>query len=343
MASRELLAVVIGAGASFDCAGADTGEVNEDFRPPLVKHLFDVRHSFNQVLKKYPKAEQLSADIRARVRRNIGLETILREMQTRNSVTLRKQYWQVPLYLRDLFWQVSNSFVGYGGTRFDHLVTAIENSDYERVHYITLNYDLFLERSLQTLYGIQFPNLDSYVQRNRRWSLVKLHGSVNWGRRTKPQPQGISHIIPFLDSLDRDLELEDKVSFCNIVDGGCETDGRLYYPAIAVPIEGKTEFSCPLGFVEETGEFLTWCTDFLVIGFSALDAHVLDLFTKVQRVRKITVVNGTRDSATEALQRITAANEKFGRLSEFADTEPMFDGTFRDFSNQGRLEHFLSK
>jgi hypothetical protein len=339
-----MLAVIIGAGASCDCADAETGEVNEDYRPPLVKDLFRVRRSFNALLKKYPKAEQLSTDIRARLRQNIGLETILKEMQSRKSLTLQKQYWQVPLYLRDLFLQVSNTFVAFGGTRFDHLVTVIENSDYENVFYITLNYDLFLEQSLRSLYGADFCNLDMYVEDSRDWSLVKLHGSVNWGRRVRPQPPPNStQLVPYLDSLLSALELDEEVCFCNRTDGRPEEDGTLYYPALAVPIEGKTNFSCPSAFVEQAREFLRCCTDFLVIGFSALDSHVLDLFKVVQHVRKIKVVNGSGESGTDALQRIAGVNDKFGRLSELADTEPMFDGKFRDFLEQGRLEKFLSQ
>jgi hypothetical protein len=47
------LTIVIGAGASYDCADGKTGaEINDQYRPPLAKDIFGTK--FNKILSRYP-------------------------------------------------------------------------------------------------------------------------------------------------------------------------------------------------------------------------------------------------------------------------------------------------
>jgi hypothetical protein len=50
------------------------------------------------------------------------------------------------------------------------------------VVFITLNYDLILDRVLAAA-DPHLPSPTWYVQPERKWSLIKLHGSVNWYRQ----------------------------------------------------------------------------------------------------------------------------------------------------------------
>ena len=58
------LLVILGAGASYDCASGNGGALHEELRPPLVTQLFENRYSFTRILHNYPLAEQAAADIR---------------------------------------------------------------------------------------------------------------------------------------------------------------------------------------------------------------------------------------------------------------------------------------
>jgi hypothetical protein len=68
----------------------------------------------------------------------------------------------------------------------------------EVAEFVTLNYDLFLDRALE-IYG-SASGMDWYVDRSRMFRLYKLHGSVNWGRRLLGVPPGSlgSGVDPFV-------------------------------------------------------------------------------------------------------------------------------------------------
>src|SRR5262245_12368851 len=93
------IAVLLGAGASFDCADPDLNELNNEFTPPLAVDLFRNKPSFNNILTKYPKAEALSADIRSAVLAKKNLEEVLRGLQDSSDLITRRMFFQVPLYL----------------------------------------------------------------------------------------------------------------------------------------------------------------------------------------------------------------------------------------------------
>lgn len=331
------LAVILGAGASHDCVQPGKNEVRAQYRPPMVEQLFDPRPgSFNPILNNYPKARALSSFILSKVGQGVSLEAILRDLESDPNVHVKRQYWQVPLYLQELLGEVSVHYVVSGGTKFDELVFQIERSKYDELLYVTLNYDLFMERALENLYGVVFNNLNAYVQ--KKWSFVKLHGSVNWGQRILNDDQRQGHVLPFLDSLDSNLELHDEIVLLPRYQIRERTDGHLYYPALAVPVEGKRLFSCHLSLVDRTQTFFSSCQDFLFIGFSARDVHVLQLLTRIQKVRKFAVVNGGEKPAQIALQFIVLANHEF-HLS----TSPWVTHMgFREFVASGELEKFLS-
>jgi hypothetical protein len=47
------------------------------------------------------------------------------------------------------------------------------------VCFVTLNYDVMLDRRLQGHHPL-LSTFDDYISKDKNWSLVKLHGSVNW-------------------------------------------------------------------------------------------------------------------------------------------------------------------
>jgi hypothetical protein len=178
------LVVVIGAGASHDCA-SDPAKRREDRRPPLVKDLFG--KDFDYLLGRYPLAQAAADEIRQAIdpesKDALQLEDYLREQMrdsTDSYTSLR--YRQIPLYLQDLLFAVGN-VTGEGYTTEPSNYNALNNAvlKLDDVLYLTLNYDTLLDDRLFNYRKLE--TLDSYVTPDSSFALVKLHGSVNWGRR----------------------------------------------------------------------------------------------------------------------------------------------------------------
>ena len=152
---NKILTIVIGAGASHDCVDdARNRDLHpQEFRPPLVRHLFNRGRGTDPILHAYPGAEALADQIRSTVSRGENLETFLRQCESSPHPQVRKQYRQVPLYLQRYLYLVSRQWGAIGGTKFDTLVRAVATSEYDHVLYLTLNYDQLLERALTKFYG----------------------------------------------------------------------------------------------------------------------------------------------------------------------------------------------
>ncbi len=337
----DTLTVILGAGASFDCIKKGVTDFNQDYKPPLVKDLFEFRPSFNAILRKYPRAEALSEEIRTKLAAGTGLETLLRQLSSEDNFAIKKQYWEIPLYLQELLGEVSNHFVRFGGTKFDTLVREIARSAFKETLFLTVNYDLFLDNALKLMHGTTFSTIDSYCPTGGGWSLIKLHGSVNWGRKLLTPHNPNPNSVELLNSLEGEIDLEDKI---HVLRGHQESsrviEKEFFYPSLAVPIEGKDEFACPEEHVEKAASFLKFCSNFLIIGFSALDEHVLKQLGVVEYVRKVMVVNGSTESSMEAIKRIASKNMKFSYEDH---TDCLYNGGFGDFVASGELDRFLAR
>ena len=200
---------------------------------------------------------------------------------------------------------MSQRFIRSGSTRFETLVWDLMKSSYDRLMFLTLNYDLFLGKALSVYEGgWQAKNTASYLfERHSRWSLIKLHGSVNWGRELLNQPSTENEAVRVMDAMNEEPQFSTTV---NVLLGHTDAhrflNGKFHYPALAVPIEGKQEFVCPKNHLAQADKFLRECTDFLIIGFGALDQHVLGLLENVPSVNKLMVVCGNLASSKEVLR-----------------------------------------
>lgn len=360
MPEGRKLTVVVGAGASYDCAVGLSTEANVDYKPPLVNKLFQSRKSsFSQILKRYPGAEGLAPYIRTRLQRKEGLETILKELASTENKILRRQFLEVPLYLQDLLYEVSENYETTGGTAYSELVRAIEASSYDRILYLTVNYDLLLEKDLQRTYRVTFKELADYTHDDLRWDLIKLHGSVNWGRQIDTGQGGEFDPLTALDLAGDKLQYAGDICVLNRKkrqgDGvGYFKKNRVtaWYPALSVPIEGKTDFNCPENHIEKAKAHLAGCTDFLVIGFSASDPPVLDLFSNVPEVEKLKIVNGNAKAGWAALEQFVRHSNAFRqreindrRLISIYPTSPLvssFGGGFSSFVASDDFKRFFS-
>jgi hypothetical protein len=368
------LFIVLGAGASYDCVALKTDadepdpsvtRVNVQYRPPLAKDLFSSGHAFDEILRKYPLATALSEEIRSRLRKsseeqNATLEEILNELQSSPSLDTRRQVWEIPLYLQELLWTMSDKYVETGGTKFHTFVRRVLDSSFDRVLFLTLNYDLLLDRAISDHTRQKFLTMESYSPSGRKWALVKAHGSVNWGKPITNHtiPRGASSAIAeyqFISTLNSEPEFsEDTVvlhrdrvpwhlSFEPEFRFG-EVPGNFLYPWMALPAKGKKEFFCLEQQVQHAKSFLSRCTHFLFLGFSGLDPHVIGLFREVQRpAQKLMVVCGGKEHARKTWQKLLQANTKLIPHQHIGqDDELLSDLGFSRFVESDAFQDFLN-
>lgn len=285
--------VILGAGASHDLMSADDELVSADtnYKPPLTESVFSIQASFQTILDRYPDAGALVESIRIQPK-DKSLEAVLREYSDSTSEHRARQFREVPLYIQELFGEISARYAVRQPRNYTHLVNHLLE-EFERVAFVTLNYDLFLEKVLQVpSLGGGLHGLDWYVQ--PQWLLAKLHGSVNWGRRIRAYSESIRADRRTVKS--RELNVEGKTQHYLTLIGQTELKDNLEgvieilenyryrwlgdvpcYPALVVPVEEKYEFVCPREHVEQLSEFLRECKNILVIGCSGKDQDLLDL------------------------------------------------------------------
>lgn len=308
--TEHTLTVVLGAGSSYDCAGGET-PVRSDprHRPPLAKDLFSP--AFETILARYPKVGARADEFRTKLAKGQSFEDIFRKVL--ESAYRNGAIWpyQVPLYLREVLWTVSDDYL-QGSSKFDTLVRSVLESKFRQVLFVNLNYDLFLERALTDYDGHDFNDLGSYSPASKRWFYVKPHGSVNWGSILENCPtDGAGVLRPSLlkeaPVLSKDLipVMWSRWSGDFYTPGG--NPPGFPYPRIIVPANEPKEFICPENQVQMAKRFMGECDHFLLIGFSGHDSHIVDLLKHIPDASRVVIVSG--GDATEVLQRLRSRIE----------------------------------
>jgi len=343
-----MLAVVVGAGASKDCvADMPITEIDSNWTPPLTAALFDARTPFNRILSKYPKANALSEIIRTRLKNSENLEDILKDLMSSDNLQVKKQVWAVTFYLQVLLWTVSEKFVISGGTKYDTLVQRLLTSNVGQVLLFTLNYDLFLDRAISTFDDVQFNSMDDYCLATKKWSLIKAHGSVNWGRRLLNGRSDSRQPDLVLGSLDQEPSLSSEVEVLNVQLSDLQkyqqsSDGGVLFPALALPAAGEKDFVCPKQHLAKAEKFFAECKKFLFVGFSGLDPHVLGLFAEPSEVARLVIVNGSKAAGNNLNTKLCSVNGQFKSAYFSRSGALVFDGGFRLFMESTDFEELIS-
>ncbi len=286
---------------------------------------------------KYPGALSLASTIVTKIAQGESLEHILRSMLNDGDEHVLHRLGQVPFYFQELFGEISGKYAA-DPVNYSRLLTEILGSTYEKVALVTLNYDLFLEKALASVEQGRVNSLDAYIQPNRKWMLVKLHGSVNWGRLVPGEARtGSDHAatlelassIPFEKSRpDRIYQLSDHHERWR--------DNKFLCPAMILPQEGKYDYLCPEPHVTALTEFLPSCRNFLIIGVSGKDDDLLRLLEGgVHICERVAIVGGS--DVAEVRDRFYSTVPQFlgGQV------ELRHDG-FSSFILTGQLDAFLS-
>ena len=150
---KEKLVVILGAGASRGCLGNGiAGHANNQWLPPLAKELFDQR--FDPLLRGFIRLAAHLDDVRTVLSsEDSNFEKCLQDFYRSAERSGDRWPLDIPLYLRELLWTVSDEYLE-GSSKYDTLVQRALGSSFEKVMFLNLNYDLFVERHCGTAIGI---------------------------------------------------------------------------------------------------------------------------------------------------------------------------------------------
>src|SRR5260370_30458401 len=193
--SSRKLAVILGAGASRGCLGNGiAARASDQWLPPLANELFDRR--FDPLLTRFIRLAAHLDDVRIVLSsEGANFEKCLLDFYRSAERSGDRWPLDIPLYLRELLWTVSDEYL-QGSSKYDTLVQRVLGSPFERIMFLNLNYDLFVENALRNCNRHLFDSVRSYIPPNKKWLLINPHGSVNWARILEKCPQHASDDLP---------------------------------------------------------------------------------------------------------------------------------------------------
>lgn len=330
------LVVILGAGASRG-AGGPWG----DLPPPLTVDLFD-KADYGDLLQKYDLAHQAGRYIAEECASDdaISIEQVLHALRHSEHVHHRRMAYAVPPYLQHLLHSVSASH--YRDVyRYDRLIERLLRLPY--VCFMTLNYDVLLDRRLAAHHPLN--DFEHYISEDKNWSLIKLHGSVNWVYEV-PYP-----LDPYPPT--EEMRIEDQALRCYPPDADLESiqgsvGGLDRYPALAIPEGSEDRLVIPSRHEWWISDRLQAAPtiDLLVIGYSGLDIEILKMLKSIETPFRLrTFVNQSFITAAQVRERFDnaglksvwteVANGDFGEWEEAGGLDKLvrqFGGPYPDAS-----------
>ncbi len=344
-----MLLVIFGAGASYDSAASylPKKSAHESARLPLADQMFDDRASFAEALRLFPACQPIIPFLRHR-QESTTVESILERLQAEATKTPQgyREMAAIRYYLQWMLWDCEHEWdkIHKGVTNYKALLYLIRQNrrDSSPVCLVTFNYDTMLEVELPTVEA-QVTCISDYVH-GSEYKIFKIHGSVNWGRRIEPLPLKELHTLGDAQIANEVIRLapqifEQKLVSNNYVFAGNgvvrKVDDRAIFPAIAIPVETKLDFECPLDHVEVLKKHLPQTSKLLVIGWRATDAPFLELLRAhlPPHISAMTVA-GSREEAENVVENFGSAGI---RRKEFLCSNSGFTG----FIQSGEAESFL--
>jgi len=353
--TEKKVCVILGAGASYDVWGPGTHVINAEYKPPLTSTVFNMSNNvYSNIIGSYPGAEYL-ANMLAEyaISGEKGIEDYLRHyVEHPTNEIMRRFFKQVPGYLRDLFHQVSDSYVSQPSS-YIRLFNDLHVEHEHSILFIVLNYDNLLEQALQKYPGFYFDDITHYIEASRPVKVIKLHGSINWVKslgKWSGDRAPKDTWINFVDDYDIFQPIEEsEIQILSIAGNICNytgTERMLYYPIMTAPLAGKDirKTVCPLSHMEAATEFLSDCHKFLIIGTSGLDEDLKEfLYTSINHRQNpdpevVIVNNDTQPHVTDNVVR------QFGE-SVFKDLYALrslqsYKGGFRNYLASQEFQKF---
>ena len=346
--------VIFGAGASYDSAPSyiprslySKGSTVENSRPPLADELFENRPEFADAIARFPACQPVIPYLRNPAA-GTSVEQALEQLQVQAEKYPPglRQLTAIRYYLHFIIWECETRWerIHKGVTNYATLLDQIERRrrPLEHVCLVTFNYDRMLESAFRTVVGIKIGTLADYVD-SMDYKIIKLHGSVNWGRPIDETPakkeleqvfledeipNAVIRLSPVLQ-ISRDYRITYNCPMSKL------EGNTVVYPALAIPLEKKLDFECPDYHLAVLRKCILETTKLLVIGWRATDAPFLKLLSEnLPQQKLVMVVAGGQKQADEVLERMGNAGIK-GK--EFRRTE----SGFTDFILGHKADEFL--
>lgn len=351
-----MLLVIFGAGASYDSVphlpppapGASaqnnwtptvqrTPSAYEQFRPPLANQLFEDRSLFVDAMQAFPECMPIIPLLRGVLPVEQQLAAL--ELQEKTYPARRSQLLAIRFYLHTVLWQCQMQWQTHhkGINNYATFLDAIErwrHENGETVCCVTFNYDTMLEAAMTQVLGLSFDHFGRYIT-DPRYQLVKLHGSIDWGLEVEipSAPTSARQLLEQAESLRvsaRFRKADLNVTF---------DDRTAGFPALAIPVEKKSEFMCPPDHIQVLGNSLSRVTKIVTIGWRATEQHFLKMLherlTGVSDDVDVMIISGNSAGANETLKN-------FGMHTASSGKRALLDNGFTGLIGQiGYLEGFL--
>ena len=245
----------------------------------------------------------------------------------------------VRFYLQRLIAQCSDrwSHLAHGATNYHALVDTLDEHarlNDDSVLYVTFNYDTMMELAITDEMKIPFGSVDDYIAHDRA-KLFKLHGSCHWGHQVEYPP---------LTQATSAEELYIEKAFEVVVSPTIELHefpraSYSYIPALAVPVQDKAQFECPLAHIDKLVELLPRVSRVLVIGWRGMEAHFMRLLQDNlrRRLERLLIVCNSPEDGYEVSMRLDSACED---LSILYSVESALG--FSDLVSSSELDEFLA-
>ena len=302
----DLLAI-LGAGASHDALREGAAS------PPLTKDLFS--NDYDEDQRSFPGVDGLRDTILARMRQGRSLEEILGDLAANEAQDIRRQIFEVPIYLKVILGKYAGSRPG----TYDTLITLAQERELS-VTFVTTNYDTLIDKAIRRRYGMDgtIASISDYIHSDRRWNYIKLHGSVNWGYQTQIPESQLTNTHQWISEYLKkvrygEVEYDKQVELLD-ADAMLAKNGRLIYPALAIPTNQKMDFICPEEHVYFLHSALRADPSILVIGHRGQDATLMNILKSVPRFSKkpFCVVDPSEEHGLEAARLFAKATTRRG-------------------------------
>jgi hypothetical protein len=311
----------------------------DEFRPPLANQLFDNRQAFVAAMQNYGDCKPLVNLLRGDVRVEQKLAKF--EEQAKAFPRRRRQLVAIRYYLQQMLWECEARWRAEhrGITNHATFLDQVERWRFEKrekVCLVTFNYDTMIEHAMEQELGFRFDHFGRYIT-DERYSLIKLHGSVDWGRAilVPASPRSTQQVLDETEALMLSDGYE-KVSGTPVR----FADGRIGFPALAIPVENKSEFVCPPEHLKALADVIPQVTKIISIGWRGTEQNFLNMLrsplTGLKGGVDLMVVSGDVEGVRQTNINLGLVNPRPGR--RYPTIIAGFSGLIR---NIDQLEQFL--
>jgi hypothetical protein len=336
-----MLLVIFGAGASYDSVPHRPPPMNfigALDRPPLANELFGDRPEFVRLMERFGGCRAHIPRLR---RHGVAVEQELAKLQSAAVVypKANSELASILYYIRYAIDECERRWRSHhrGITNYVTLLREIDRWRHElneRVLFVTFNYDTMLESAIVQELKLLIGSLSDYISQPN-YRLIKLHGSTNWGRtvdvareRYIPYPRGQNISDPGLVSRFQNQLISDAQEVTQRLTDQFHViptsemlmfNDQIVFPAIALPIDKKDEFSCPDDHVKALADWIPGVTKILTIGWRATETKFLEMLrsrlTGLKGAPQLLIVSGSIDGARETFDNLGPEITKGGASS----------------------------